>query len=224
MAEIRDHALLLRRIPFSETSLICHFLTETHGRITLMARGARRERSPFRAALFPLYDLQIGWKPGRTGMGMLIDVQREKCLVNDANTLDALEFLAIASSLFHEGDPHGYREVKEGLCLLAERVSDEALYTSVWFLLHETGWLGDLSHCWSCGEAVSGMMFWQNAQLYCQQCGRGVEVSPGLRRGIAGILTQPHIRLSEHDLQSWRAMIASVLREHQMKISESFYG
>ncbi|HKI61379.1 MAG TPA: recombination protein O N-terminal domain-containing protein, partial [Mariprofundaceae bacterium] len=51
MAELNDAALLLRRIPYSETSLVCHFLTENHGRIVLMARGARRAKSAFRASL-----------------------------------------------------------------------------------------------------------------------------------------------------------------------------
>jgi len=40
MAEIRDDALLLRRIPYGDTSFIIHVLTREHGRISLMARAA----------------------------------------------------------------------------------------------------------------------------------------------------------------------------------------
>jgi len=221
MAEIRDEALLLRRIPFSDTSLICHFLTAEHGRITVMVRGARRPKSAFRASLEPLYDLHISWRPGRSGMGTLTDIQRGRSLLEPSLSLHGLELLAIVSRLFQEGDPHGFNETKAALAMLAERGQQQGLMAAAWYLLDVSGWLGDLSHCWHCGKAVEQAMRWQHAQLVCDACGQGMMISAGLRKSIVGVLAGGRIRLSAGDAESWRVMIQSVLKEHGIKPTDS---
>ncbi len=223
MAELRDEALLLRRIPYSDTSLICHFLTAQHGRITLMARGARRPKSPFRASLEPLYALQISWRPGRTGMGGLADIQRGQRLLEPSLSLDGLELLAIVSRLFQEGDPHGFEETHAALKLLAER-KQQGLLVAVWHLLAAAGWLGDLLHCWKCGKEAEQAMFWQHAHLVCESCGGGMSVSAGLRKSIVGVLSGNNIRLSAGDADTWCEMVRTVLKEHGIKPTDSFKG
>jgi DNA repair protein RecO len=223
MAELRDEALLLRRIPYGDTSLICHFLTAQHGRFALMARGARRPKSPFRASLEPLYALQISWRPGRTGMGTLIYIQRKRCLLEPSLSLHGLELLAIVSRLYQEGDPHGFEETHAALKLLAER-KQQGLLVAVWHLLDTAGWLGDLSHCWNCGNKVEtgNPMYWQRAHLMCQNCGSGTVISTGLRKGIHGVLEQANMRMPAHDIEQWRQMIRLVLKEHGVKLTDSF--
>jgi len=223
MAEIRDKALLLRRIPFSDTSLICHFLTAEHGRVAVMARGARRPKSAFRASLEPLYDLQISWRPGRAGMGALTDIQRGQALLQPSLSLHGLELLALVSRLFQEGDPHGFDETRAALSLLAERGQQQGLMAAVWYLLDMAGWLGDLAHCWHCGKAVEQIMHWQHAQLACDDCGHGRPVSVGLRKSIAGVLAGGNVRLCADDADNWREMIQSVLKEHGIKPTDSFH-
>jgi len=222
MAENRDEALLLRRIAYSDTSLICHFLTARHGRISLMARGARRPKSTFRATLEPLHDLHISWRPGRSGMGTLIDIQRGNSLLDPSLSLHGLELLAIASRLFQEGDPHGFAESKAALALLGKRGQLQGLLAAVWYLLDIAGWLGDLSHCWQCGQMAEQGMHWQHASLLCDACGNGMTVSAGLRKSIAGVLSGGHVRLSAAGADSWRGMIRSVLNEHGIKATDSF--
>jgi DNA repair protein RecO len=224
MAEIRDHALLLRRIPFSETSLICHFLTPEHGRISLMAKGARRAKSSFRGALAPLHPLSITWREGRTGMGTLTDIHRGSPWLEERKSLVGLELLSMASGLFQEGDPHGYSELLHAIEILGKRPESEGICASAWVLLHEAGWIGDLSHCWHCGEDVDDTqaMHWKSSQLLCQLCGGGTSISAGLRRGMHGVVDNDHVRLSVGDAMQWRKMIGLVLREHGVKIPESF--
>jgi len=224
VAEISDGALLLRRIPYSDTSLICHFLSKEHGRIVLMVRGARRPKSAFRASLEPLYALQLSWRPGRTGMGTLVDVQRGQSLLESSLALQGLELLAIASRLFQEGDPHGFEETETALALLADRGQSQGLLASVWYLLDVSGWLGNLSHCWHCGAEVGDAMFWHHAQLVCDGCGKGMRISAGLRKSIVALLSGQSIRLSAKDADTWQKMIAMVLREHGIKPTDSFHG
>ena len=54
MAILKTDALVLRAIDYSETSQIAWFFTRDFGRVHLMAKGARRARSPFEGALEPL--------------------------------------------------------------------------------------------------------------------------------------------------------------------------
>ena len=225
MAEYTDDGLLLRRIPFSETSLICHILTAGHGRITVMARGARRPKSIFRATLAPLYRLQLTWRAGRSGgMGTLIDVIRHEQLVHETHMLDALEVIAVTNTLFQDGDPHGYAELHEAISLLDARQADEGQCAALWLLLERAGWLGDLFHCWHCGRQVveTDAMYWQSAHLLCGDCGNGVEVSAGLRKGMAGVIRQVNVHMSVQDRLRWRMMITGVLREHGVKLPDSF--
>jgi len=53
--------LILRTRPLTETSLIVHWLTADLGRVTTVAKGARRPKSPFRGKLdlFHLADLSF---------------------------------------------------------------------------------------------------------------------------------------------------------------------
>ncbi len=44
-------ALVLRLIPWSETSFIASIYTREFGKLSVLAKGARRPKSPFEAAL-----------------------------------------------------------------------------------------------------------------------------------------------------------------------------
>jgi len=224
MAELNDAALLLRRIPYSETSLICHFLTEHHGRIVLMARGARRAKSVFRATLAPLYELQLSWRNGRGDMGTLLDAQRHDALLSEAKSLAGLEMLSLASRLYQEGDPEGYLQTRQALSLLEAREEAEGMHAACWHLLHAAGWIGDLTHCWQCGEPVDELadMHWQQGLLRCAACGPGSPVGPGLRKSIDGVMQQATIRLSKRDAASWQNMIELVLKEHGVRFTANF--
>jgi len=155
-------------------------------------------------------------------MGTLTDIQRGRSLLEPALSLHGLELLAIVSRLFQEGDPHGFDETTAALTMLVERGQAYGLMASVWYLLDVSGWLGDLSHCWHCGEAVEQAMRWQHAGLVCDTCGQGMMISAGLRKSIVGVLAGGHVRLCAGDADSWRQMIASVLKEHGIKPTDSF--
>jgi DNA repair protein RecO (recombination protein O) len=57
----RQLAYVLHARPYRETSLLIEVLTVAHGRIALVARGARRPRSDLRGTLLPFQPLQLSW-------------------------------------------------------------------------------------------------------------------------------------------------------------------
>lgn len=213
MREIRERGLLLRRIPYADSSLIVHVLTAGHGRLALMARGARRPKSPLRAALAPLYELRLIWRPGRSGMGTLCEVERGLVLLPSGHHLAGLQLLAVAAGLYPEGGTEGFNELKQALALLAAREPQSGLLTAVWVLLRQSGWVGDLDRCWSCGRH-SEKLCWQAGELVCPACGGREELSLGLRRGIVGLMRTPRVYLRPADLDRWQAMTQDLLRRH----------
>jgi DNA repair protein RecO (recombination protein O) len=58
-----DHepALVLHTYPYKETSLIVEAFSRRFGRVALLARGARRPRSPMRGVLLAFQPLQLSW-------------------------------------------------------------------------------------------------------------------------------------------------------------------
>lgn len=224
MAELQDAVLLLRRIPYGDSSLICHFLTAHHGRIALMAKAARRPKSPFRAELAPLYALTIGWRTGRTGMGTLTEARRAEPLLPEAQMLDGLELLAVAARLFPEGDLHGYPETRAALAHMDGQAANAALPLAVWHLFEQSGWLGDLASCWQCGAEADGEMRWQQAQLLCDGCAGhgGMAVHAGLRKSIEVLLAGGQARMSAQDAGLWRRMLRLAMAEHGIRPTDGF--
>ncbi len=60
-------AILLRRIRFSETSLICVWLTRHHAKLKTSARGALRPGSAFAGKLDLFYEADIAFARARSG-------------------------------------------------------------------------------------------------------------------------------------------------------------
>ena len=57
-------AFVLHAHPYSETSLVVDIFSRNHGRLPLLARGARRPRSAMRGSLMAFSPLELGWFGG----------------------------------------------------------------------------------------------------------------------------------------------------------------
>jgi len=65
-------AFVLHSYPFRETSLVVEAFSRVHGRLGLVARGARRPKSSLRGVLLPFQSLLLSW----TGKGELQTLTR----------------------------------------------------------------------------------------------------------------------------------------------------
>ncbi len=184
-----DQALLLRRIPFRESSLVLHLLTRDHGRITLMAKGARRASNRLRPHLTQLTPLAVRWVGGARGMGTLTDINRGRELLPPSHHLEGLQLLALAAKLFRDGDPHGFHESRGALQLLARYPQPDAgLVAASWLLLRQAGVISTPDHCWQCGDDTLPR-HWVSGQLLCRRCNlgsRGEAMDPALTQLFTG--------------------------------------
>jgi len=56
-----QRSYLLHTYPYSETSLILDVFSRDHGRVPMLARGARRPRAALRGVLIGFQPLELGW-------------------------------------------------------------------------------------------------------------------------------------------------------------------
>lgn len=160
---LRTDAIVLRSIRYGEADRILHLYTPQHGRLTAIAKGARRARSRFGARLEPFFHIRTILNEGR---GELYTVTGADTIATNAMLRDsalALDAAARACDavvrLFESGDPHP--EVFTLLCnelsLLATlpaeggAVRANALAFRLKLLL-AAGIVPQLGSCAACGE------------------------------------------------------------------------
>ncbi|MGQ0511579.1 MAG: DNA repair protein RecO [Betaproteobacteria bacterium] len=69
-----EPGFVLHTWPYKETSLIVEVLTRRHGRLGILARGARRPRSALRGLLLAFQPLRLSWS-GSSDLGTLTAVE-----------------------------------------------------------------------------------------------------------------------------------------------------
>ena len=91
MAAEKTTGIVLRVIPFSETSCIVTMFTRDFGKVTTMAKGARRPKSPFEAALDVLALCRIVFlNKNPEAMGLLTEAKLERRFRSATRSLDCL--------------------------------------------------------------------------------------------------------------------------------------
>jgi len=104
-----DHqpAFVLHAYPWRETSLIVDVLTRDHGRMALVARGAKRPTSHFRGLLAPFSPLAVSWS-GRAEIKTLVRAEWVGGLapLRGEELLGAFYLNELLVRLLARGDPH----------------------------------------------------------------------------------------------------------------------
>lgn len=157
-----EPALLLRRFPYGESSLVVHALTPGLGRVALLAKGAYRPSSGFFGVLDLFDGLRIAWttRPGQE-LGLVTSaelVQRRGALATDLaryrSALGFLELGRLASREAHE-ERELFRWLTVSLDLLVRGVAPGLVEAARDLaLLRASGLAPALSHCATCGNRV----------------------------------------------------------------------
>lgn len=127
-----DKGYVLHSYPYRETSLIVQVWTQKHGRLGLVARGARRPRSAARSLLVPFQSLALDW----FGRGELRTLKTAEpaapaAPLAGASLMSAFYLNELLLKLTTRDDPHeglyaAYDEAIAGLRALSRRGGDEA--------------------------------------------------------------------------------------------------
>jgi DNA repair protein RecO (recombination protein O) len=185
---LTTEALVLRTMKYSESSLIATLFTRDHGKISVLAKGARRKTRPFGASVDVLNHVRgVIYHKSQRELQLLTQcelVERYPALVED---LACMGVAMAAVELLHLSTEHDepHPEVFELTVNLfktlqhATQRHQNALYAYEVRLLGLLGFKPSLRQCVSCKEDVSSL---RNATpqgrlrvtgngVMCEQCG-----------------------------------------------------
>jgi len=102
-----DRAYVLHSYPYRETSLILQMWTEKHGRMGLVATGARRPKSPTRSVLVAFQPLVVSWF-GRGELRTLKSAEPDGAAtpLGGQGLMSAFYLNELLLKLTHRDDPH----------------------------------------------------------------------------------------------------------------------
>lgn len=206
MASEKTEGIVLRVVDFSETSCIVTWMTRDFGKITTMAKGARRPKSSFEAAIDVLAICRIVFLHKTSGaMSLLTEAKLERRFRSSATNLKRLYagyyVIELLNILTDEGDsnPELFDLAVKTIQLIdSNEIQDSQVNLSLLqFELEALNLLGHqpmLTKCVSCGREKTTMarvQFGLNAGgVLCQNCRRGqsdiVSLSP---EGLALMLS-----------------------------------
>jgi DNA repair protein RecO (recombination protein O) len=214
-----DHqpAFVLHTYPWRETSLIVETLTRDHGRVAMVARGAKRRSSQLRGLLSPFSALALGWS-GRGEVKTLVRAEWTGGLVplrGDA-LLAGFYLNELVVRLLARADPHpalfiAYAQALGALAGGRGR-PDLALREFELELLRQTGHLPALDVC-AVGKAVAPTARYrvdpQRGLVAVDGDGEGISVSGATALAMAaGDLAGPGVAAEA------RAMLRLIIRYH----------
>lgn len=166
MVEQWQRGFVLHRREYSESSLLVDFFTENHGRITLLAKGARRPRSPLKAVLQPFTPLLLRW--GGKGDLKVLTKAESASIALPMNTYALYSGFYINEILCrvlenHTAYPELFQHYFTCIVKLASQGDqlEPTLRTFEFQLLQALGYGLNFTHCIATGKAISPTMTYQ---------------------------------------------------------------
>lgn len=185
MSAEKSLAIVLRTIDFSETSVVVTLFTEGFGKISALAKGARRPKGPFESALDLLSVIRIVFlHKSSDALDLLTEAKLERRFragSRDLARLYAGYYVAeLLTELTDQGDPHPelFQAARRTLAELDGEASVAATILRFELTaLRLLGHLPSLEDCVGCGVAVKSagrVAFGQMAGgVLCPDCRAG---------------------------------------------------
>jgi DNA repair protein RecO (recombination protein O) len=229
---IRTDALVLHAFDYRETSRIVRLVTRELGVVSVIARGARRPRNKFGAALdlFASGDAQLTTTPGRD-LHALMSFEATRSRPELAESLDRFAGAAALAELLlrfapEDADPGLLDTFTEALDALGHAPAGAAgpvTLGGAWRLVADLGFAPTLDSCASCHAVLSATIavsFHHRAGgALCAACAsqaRGARLLPpearDALRSWLGQLATP--ALDEPSLRAHQRLLREFLEEH----------
>ena len=200
MSTEKSPAIVIRQADFSESSRVVTLFTRNFGKVAALAKGAKRLKGPFDAALDLLAVCDVVFiRKSSSGLDILTEAklqQRFKPRAGDLGSLYAGYYIAeLLDALSEEHDPHPllYDEAVRALERLADDLPlDISVLRFELVILREIGQLPAFDACAACGQpaGAAGRYGFQVSQgsLICQNCFGNEAPRYGISAGSAAAL------------------------------------
>jgi DNA repair protein RecO (recombination protein O) len=227
MASEKSSAIVLRTVEFSETSLVVTLFTRDFGKVTALAKGARRPKGPFESALDLLAVIRIVFlRKSSDVLDLLTEAKldrRFRAAGRDLNRLYAGYYVAeLLAELTDTHDPHPELFDAADQALLALDGSVSPATTILWLELLALGQVGHapaLDQCAACGREVEpsgrvpfGLLA---GGLLCAACRSGQRQVVSVRAEAIESLRQFTVAAS--DGRDWRTLVVPVDQRGELR-------
>jgi len=192
MKSVNDEAVVIGLMDYRETDRIVSLFSREHGKISAIARGARKSVKRFGGALELFARLSISFVPGET-LATIRDVDIRTIYPQIRATLAGIAHAGYAAELVAALAPERYCNQRVFRLLtaylehldLAPAVPSDRHFFEI-NLLNILGYRPPLENCAGCGEnlALHGGLWSEGAGhgLYCRSCATG-----GVRLGATAV-------------------------------------
>ena len=183
---VKTRAVVLRHWRMGETSKLVSLYTEDCGKLKVVAKGARRPRSKFGAALELMTQVHaVCYVREDRDLQTLSECEVERAFPRLVTSLERLGFASAAGELVerltveHEPNKRLYRYLV-GVLGALEEVDLEQTEALFWYfqlrVAEALGYRPELNHCISCRTALKGPWLGFSPALgggLCTACGQG---------------------------------------------------
>ncbi|MGA9572862.1 MAG: DNA repair protein RecO [Lysobacterales bacterium] len=210
-----EPAYVLHSRSFRETSLIVEAFTREHGRVAVVARGAKSSRSRWRNVLQPFRPLLLGWIQ-KSDLGTLTDVDQVASppALQGQALYCGLYLNELLMRLLHRGDPHAevFERYRHVLSELASEASPQpVLRIFEKHLLEATGYAMLLDREYGDGAVIQAHCWYD----YQPQRGPVLASGPGNGRVSGSSLLALHSEeLQTGNLSELRVLMRKVIGYH----------
>jgi DNA repair protein RecO (recombination protein O) len=211
---VRSEALLVRSVEYRESDLVLTFLTRAEGKVSAIARAARKSRKRFGGTLEPMHTIEITYDDRGGELATLKDARLVRAREGLTKSLDALDAAGRALRWLRHVCPP--KTPEPGAFEAANALLDDldsgaapipALVVYGLKLLAEVGYAVDFTACVTCGKPCPSdrpaAFDIAKGGLVCQACGGAPRIiSPDLRSLARG--------LREGSIAEWSELLSIV--------------
>lgn len=184
MATFSTRGVILKRYPLGEKDKLCVFLTHTHGKLRVSARGARQSSSKLAGVSEPMVILDAHLHQGTTFhlLSQAEAIETFPTIKTDISLISfAMFLLELVDRLTEDEDPAPdlYELLVRTLYLLSPSKDPASLVLAAqWHILHLTGYMPRIRECCICDSPLAGtqgMPFYaaHRGGVICHRCADG---------------------------------------------------
>lgn len=241
MLEERTPAIVLRSRIHGESDKIVTFLTQNWGKVTGIAKGAKRSRRRFVNVLEPFTQVQLRFRPGRSDeLAFVFGCDLIRSFRGPSRDLQRFALASYVTELIdamvagRESGPETYELLLHSLAVLEEQSRLSPLFLPVFelLLLTRVGYAPHLTGCQQCSVNLDGdetpLLFSPSlGGLLCQNChgqgGTTLRISPETLRLLRGfkknVVVDTFLQATAppHVYRETRALVSSLLARHLLR-------
>ena len=178
---LSSKGIILKVFPYSNTSVICNVFTDSHGKLTFIAKGVRKPKNPLLSILQPFNLLQLHYYYKKNRSMQLIKeadilISFDNIRNNFSSIIVGSNIINIINRIFEQGYSNEivFRLIYKTLHRLSDK-NDKNKVFFIFFIFHllkQLGLMPNINRCYLCNSLFlnTGIFSYSLKSLVCSSC------------------------------------------------------